>query len=137
MCSIIFDEMKLDAGVHYSRKRDEIDGFVELSEKTNRLADHALAFIIKGAVHKWQQPMAFYFSKGAASWPQMKAIIKEIVAAVVDTGLIPIALISDQGSSFQTAFKKLQEDTRGCQILAGKETGKYYIFFYNDNFHFE
>ncbi|XP_063538135.1 uncharacterized protein LOC134747440 [Cydia strobilella] len=89
MCTIIFDEMKLEAGVHYSRKQDKIDGFVELSEKTNKLADHALAFIIKGAVYKWQQPMAFYFSKGAASWPQMKVIIKEIGAAVVDAGLQP------------------------------------------------
>ncbi|XP_063385647.1 uncharacterized protein LOC134671933 isoform X3 [Cydia fagiglandana] len=122
MCSIIFDEMKLEAGVHYSRKHDNINGFVELSEKTNHLADHALAFMIKGAVYKWQQPMAYYFSEGAASGPQMKAIIKEIVAAVCETGLQPIALISDQGTSFQSAFKSLQEDTRRSQIIAGQET---------------
>ncbi|XP_047988471.1 uncharacterized protein LOC125228066 [Leguminivora glycinivorella] len=122
MCSIIFDEMKLDAGIHYSRKRDNITGFVELSEKTNHLADHALAFMIKGAVHKWQQPVAYYFSEGAASGPQMKAIIKDIVAAVCETGLQPIALISDQGTSFQSAFKSLQEETKRSQILAGQNT---------------
>lgn len=128
MCSIIFDEMKLDPGIHYSRKYDKINGFVELTEKTNHLADHALAFIIKGAVHKWQQPTAFYFSEGAASGPQMKVIIKEIVAAVCETGLQPIALISDQGTSFQSAFKSLQADTRRCKIIAGEETGTYLKF---------
>ncbi|XP_047994897.1 uncharacterized protein LOC125233078 [Leguminivora glycinivorella] len=52
----------------------------------------------------------------------MKAIIKDIVAAVCETGLQPIALISDQGTSFQSAFKSLQEETKRSQILAGQNT---------------
>lgn len=131
LCSIIFDEMKLETGVHYTKKDDNIHGFVELTEKNHHFADHALTFILKGAVQKWQQPVAFYFSEGAASGPQMKSIIKEIVAAVCDTGLQPIALISDQGTSFQSALKGLQEETRRSQILAEAQTGKTIFYYIN------
>ncbi|XP_061729211.1 uncharacterized protein LOC133534140 [Cydia pomonella] len=63
MCSIVFDEMKLEAGVHYSRKNDHINGFVESPDKTDHSADHAVAFMIKGAVHTWQRPAACCLSE--------------------------------------------------------------------------
>ncbi|XP_028158537.1 uncharacterized protein LOC114351493 [Ostrinia furnacalis] len=75
----------------------------------------------RGAVCKWQQPVAFYFTEGAVSSQNLQIILKEIVNAFVETGLLPIALVSDQGSSFQSALKTLQENIRGEQIRAGIE----------------
>ncbi|CAG9124738.1 unnamed protein product [Plutella xylostella] len=43
-----------------------------------------------------------------------------IQAAVTDTGLTPIALISDQGSSFQSAINSLLDDTKRDQLCAGE-----------------
>lgn len=115
--------MSLEAAVTYTFK-DEISGFTELSERKPQFADHALVFMIKGVVHKWQQPIAYYFCEGSTSGSELKEILKNIVTAVGDTGLIPIALVSDQGASFQSALKSLKEDTRREQILANKNTGK-------------
>lgn len=115
--------MALDPSVVYSHKNDSIHGFVELSEKSNQFADHALVFLVRGAVSKWQQAVAFYFTAGAVSSQQLQVILKDVVTAVTETGLLPIALVCDQGSSFQSALKSMQENTRGNQICAGIETG--------------
>ncbi|KAJ8710271.1 hypothetical protein PYW07_009637 [Mythimna separata] len=100
-CSILFDEVALEAALSYDKHKDIINGFVELNKKTNDFADHALVFMLRGVVHKWQQPLAFYFSVG-------------------NTGLKPLALVCDQGTAFQAALKSLQEDTRRLQIIAGE-----------------
>ncbi|CAH2035705.1 unnamed protein product, partial [Iphiclides podalirius] len=120
-CSIIFDEVALESGLTYERKQDSIIGFVELPEKTNDFADHALVFMLRGSIYKWQQPLAYYFCKGATSGFQLKTIIKDVVTAVGNTGLLPIAVVCDQGTAFQSALKSLQEDTRREQIRFGEE----------------
>lgn len=116
--------MAIEPAVTYNKKYDKIDGLVEVTNKRNDFADHALTFMLRGAVNKWQQPIAFYFTKGAASSIDMKKILKEIVEAVVETGLLPIAIICDQGASFRSAINMLQKETRESQIKAGAATGK-------------
>lgn len=80
--------------------------------------------MLRGAIYKWQQPVAFYFCKGATTAVQLKIIIKDVVAAVTDAGLLPVALVCDQGTAFQSALKSLQEDSRKDQILAGEHVGE-------------
>lgn len=46
--------------------------------------------MLRGVVQKWQQPVAFYFCKGATSRIELKKNIKEVVAAVAKTGLLPL-----------------------------------------------
>lgn len=126
-CSIIFDEIALQPGLTYTNK-DNIKGFVHLREKTNDLADHALVFMIKGAVAKWHQPIAYYFCKGSTPGHELKNILNDIVSAVGESGLIPIALISDQGSSFQSTFNILQNESRGEHGNTGKVSDIYTFF---------
>ncbi|XP_063361838.1 uncharacterized protein LOC134650837 [Cydia amplana] len=121
-CSIIFDEVKLEPGLDYQKGMDHINGFVHLNKKTNNFADHALAFMVRGAIHKWQQPVAYYFCEGATKNEELRVILKTLIGAVIDTGLIPVAVISDQGQSFQSALKGLMEETRSDQIKAGNPT---------------
>lgn len=117
--------MALEAALtyYYESHKDVITGFVELSEKTSDFADHALVFMLRGVVQKWQQPLVFYFCKGATSGVQLKAIIKNIIVAVGDTGLIPVELICHQGTAFQSALKSLQADTQREQLIAGEKSG--------------
>ncbi|CAK1601872.1 unnamed protein product, partial [Parnassius mnemosyne] len=119
-CSILFDEVALEVAVSYDKHKDLISGFVELNKKTSDFADHALVFMLRGVVHKWQQPLAFYFCKGATSGVELKDIIKDMITAVGNTGLRPVALVCDQGTAFQSALKSLQEDTRREQIISGE-----------------
>ncbi|RVE50120.1 hypothetical protein evm_005326 [Chilo suppressalis] len=121
-CSILFDEVALDSGVNYNRYKDVINGFVHLNERINEYADHALVFMLRGAVHKWQQPITFFFCKGATSSYQLKKIMKDLVTAVSNAGLIPLALICDQGTSFVASLKSLQEETKREQSICNEIT---------------
>lgn len=116
--------MALEAGVNYDRHKDVINGFVHLNNKTNEYADHALVFMLRGAVYKWQQPVAFYFCKGATTGYQLKEILKDIIVSISNAGLLPIALVCDQGSAFQSSLKSLQEDTRRMQTCNGERNSK-------------
>ncbi|XP_041968497.1 uncharacterized protein LOC121740625 isoform X2 [Aricia agestis] len=120
-CSILFDEMALGMGLSYNSKDDKIHGFVELTGRKNKFADHVLVFMARGAVHKWQQPIAYYFCEGATSGPELKKIIKDIVSAIADIDLKPIVLGCDQGTAFQSAVRNLQEETRREQLLRNEE----------------
>lgn len=119
----MFDEMALEPSLTFDQKQDKIDGFVHLIEKTSQFADHALVFMLRGAVYKWQQPVAFYFCEGQTKMLDLKTIIKSITAAVTEAGLLPIALVSDQGSSFQSALNSLLFDTKESQLRAGVNVG--------------
>lgn len=123
LCSIVFDEMSLEAALSYDDKRDKINGYVELNEKKNKFADHALVFMLRGAIFKWQQPVAFYYCEGATSGLELKNILRDITTAVVQCGLKPIALICDQGSAFQSAINGFKADTKRDQILSNQEPG--------------
>lgn len=119
--------MALETAVTYSANKDNIVGFEDLNGKTDNFADHVVVFMLRGAVSKWQQPVAFYFCEGATSSLQLKGIIKEIIAAVTETGIKPIALVSDQGTNFQSALNLILEDTRTNRLRAGETFGKWYI----------
>ncbi|XP_061717599.1 uncharacterized protein LOC133525327 [Cydia pomonella] len=81
----------------YQKGMDHINGFVHLNKKTNNFADHALAFMVRGAIHKWQQPIAYYFCEGATKIEELRVILKTVIGAVIDTGLLPVAVVCDQG----------------------------------------
>ncbi|CAK1597648.1 unnamed protein product [Parnassius mnemosyne] len=112
--------MAIETALTYAAHKDNIVGFVDLNGKINEFADHALVFMLRGAVFKWQQLVAFYFCEGATSSLQLKKIIKNIISALTDIGLKPIALVSDQGSSFQSAVNSLLDDTKREQLRAGE-----------------
>lgn len=123
LCSIIFDEMSLDTALTYEKHRDSVSGFVELQEKQCKFADHALVFMLRGAVYKWQQPICFYYCQGATPALELKSILKQLVDAVVNLGLNPIATICDQGAAFRSALKLLKQETKRDQILQNLNPG--------------
>lgn len=116
--------MSLGTGLSYNSKSDQINGFVDLDERRGRFADHVLVFMLRGAVHKWQQPIAFFFCEGATSGPDIKRILKEIVPAIEETGLKPLVLGCDQGAAFQSAIRSMQDETRRLQISRNEHPGK-------------
>lgn len=116
--------MALETGLSYNKKKDKIDGFTELQERSDKYADHALVFMLRGAIQKWKQPIAYYFCEGATKGPEMKAIIKNVVSALVEIGLKPIAFVCDQSSAFQSALRSLSEDTLREKTQCNERTGE-------------
>jgi hypothetical protein len=62
-CMLMFDEVSLSLGLHYCSRRDSVHGFFDYGGANRRLqvADHALAFIVKGIHKKWKQVVWYSF----------------------------------------------------------------------------
>ena len=64
--------------------------------KSEALADHAIAFVMHGIVHRWKQPFAFFFSCGPICAATMKMLLCDMIGSlqkirltvVVATGII-------------------------------------------------
>lgn len=128
--------MALTPNLSFERSKDKINGFVDLNDRSSEFADHALVFLLRGSVHKWQQPVAYYFCAGATSGAQLKNILKDVVTAVSEAGLKPLALVCDQGSAFQSALNSLKQETRREQISSEANFGKSTYFFMSNIYFF-
>ena len=62
--SLIFDEMALKSALVYNNGLDIIEGFEDLGElgSSHFVADHALAFMVRGLYTKWKQPLAYFLT---------------------------------------------------------------------------
>ncbi|CAG4931822.1 unnamed protein product [Parnassius apollo] len=112
LCTIVFDEVSLTPHLTFNEKDDIINGFVDIAgERKLKYCDHALVFMLRGICSPWRQSVAFYFCEGTVSAAELQCILKQIVPQVIQTGLIPLGLVCDQGSTFRTAIRRLREDT--------------------------
>ncbi|KAJ0169483.1 hypothetical protein K1T71_015070 [Dendrolimus kikuchii] len=78
--------------------------------------------MIRGAVYRWQQPICFYFCQGSTIAIYLKAIIEKVTLELIRAGLFPVAFISDQGASFRSTLRQMQENTRRQQLISGCKT---------------
>lgn len=113
-CSLIFDEVSLSEGLHYNESLDKIEGFEDFGHlgRTDKIANHALVFLVRGLVVKWKQPVAFYFCRDTTPTDKLKILIKEVINALQMAGLRVVATVCDQGSTNQAAIKALVAETR-------------------------
>lgn len=113
-CTFMFDEMALEAGLHYDKHKDCIFGLEDFgnSRRQPSFADHVLTFMIRGIRKKYKQPICFYFVKGTTKTQELKMCIEEVVCNVLSTGLNVVATISDQGATNVAAINLLSEETR-------------------------
>lgn len=128
LCTIVFDEIALTPHLNYNEKQDEINGFFDVAgERKMKFCDHALVFMIRGVCTSWRQTVAFYFLEATVSSAALQNILKQIVAQVAQTGLIPMGIVCDQGSTFRTAIKKIREDTIKKRNIQNEKDGEFSI----------
>lgn len=126
MCTIVFDEVALTPHLTYNEKYDKIFGFVDVNgTRKNKFCDHALVFMLRGICSSWRQCVAYYFCEGTVSAAELKNIMKQIVSEVGKTGLIPLGLVCDQGSTFRSAIKQLREETSPTRNVQDVRDGMY------------
>ncbi|CAG4968771.1 unnamed protein product [Colias eurytheme] len=73
--------------------------------------------MLKGVCSNWRQPTLFFFCEGTTAGATVVRILKEVVTKVSESGLIPLALVCDQGSTFRTAINMLKLETARKRIL--------------------
>ena len=105
---IAIDEMKIREGLTYDKGRDVIEGYCG---ENNRLASHALVFMVRGIVDKWKQSVGYFLSSGPMSGTEIKKILLDCIARLDMIGLTAMAVIGDQGSNNQNLFSTILKAT--------------------------
>ncbi|KAL5237012.1 hypothetical protein ACI65C_004422 [Semiaphis heraclei] len=112
-CVILFDEVSLEAQLHYDHNVGSIMGFEDNSlERTQNFADHSLVFMIKGITKKYKQPMSYTFCQSSTNKHDLANQIRMVIQAVTSVGLKVVASICDQGTSNSAAIRVLNNYTK-------------------------
>lgn len=120
LCTLIFDEVAVEAGLYFNRAR--IVGFEDFGYKqTNMIADHALVFMIKSIKGKYKQPICFTFCRSCTKKEDLKKIIIDIIREIHKTGLTIVATICDQSQTNISVVNSLKEDTKRIYLRQGIE----------------
>jgi hypothetical protein len=107
--SLVFDEIQLSKGLQYCAVNDEMVGCVDLGRqnRSNKLAKHALVFLIQGLHLKFKQPIVYYFTENSIPSIKLKEIIAMLIEELQGIGFKPVATICDQGSTNRKAISDL------------------------------
>ncbi|KAG7298322.1 hypothetical protein JYU34_017922 [Plutella xylostella] len=122
LCTLIFDEMALSPHFDYSKKRDDIVGFVNNGHETrNQIADHALVFMIRGISKNYKQPICYTFCSGSTKKDDLAVLIKTLIRKLNSVGFNVLATVCDQGTSNVSAINSLIEQTKMEYVKKGEE----------------
>jgi hypothetical protein len=92
----------------FNQKLDCIEGFEDYgTERTCRIANHALLFMVRGLHRKWKQPVAYYFIRGSTKANLLERFLKEVLGACQDAGLRVVATVRDMGANNVKALRLL------------------------------
>lgn len=122
LCILLFDEMSIAPHFDYNQRRDEISGFVNnLESRKNKLADHALVFLIRGVQKNYKQPISYTFCSGSTNSAELATQIKVVIRKLHSVGLHVLATVCDQGASNVSAINSLIQETRSDYLRKNKE----------------
>jgi hypothetical protein len=108
-CTLLFDEISLCQGFHYERVQQYLSGFEDIGHlgRTNKAANHALVFMVRGVRKQWKQVIAYYFTSKTIQTANLKFLIKEIISQLQGIGLNVLATVCDQGPTNCAALREL------------------------------
>ncbi|CAI6351086.1 unnamed protein product [Macrosiphum euphorbiae] len=128
-CVILFDEVSLEAQLHYDHNVGNIMGFEDNGlGRTQNFADHSLVFMIKGITKKYKQPMSYTFCQSSTNKHDLANQIRKVIQAVTSVGLKVVATICDQGTSNSAAIRVLHNYTKEYYLRRNENN-------YDDNFY--
>lgn len=108
-CVVCYDEMSIMKALEYSKKYDLIEGFEDLGGKhrTNKLANYALVFLVRGLYSNWKVPVAYFLSHNSVKAENLQLLVKAVINKLFANGLLPKAVVCDQATTNQKVFKAL------------------------------
>ena len=104
-----FDEMQVRPKLTYIPGQDCVEGYEDLGElgKVERLADHAMVFMVRGLTTKWKQPIGYFLSCGPAPARVTQPLLESAVRQLREAGFIVVATVCDMGTPNQDLYRKL------------------------------
>ena len=111
--ALVFDEMSLKTSLVYNHGLDKIEGFEDLGElgSSHFVADHSLVFMVRGLLHKWKQPLAYFLTAGTVKPDQLQKLTRTCITKLKEIGLDVKVLICDQGTNNRSFLQKLEGAT--------------------------
>ncbi|CAI6371562.1 unnamed protein product [Macrosiphum euphorbiae] len=108
-CIILHDEISIMTVIKYNKSIDLIEGFEDLIPlgRTSKEAKHALVIMVRGLYKNWKFPLCYFLAKNGVNGNNLSILIKESVKCILDVGLLPTAIVCDQGTQNQKLFKLL------------------------------
>lgn len=111
LCIITFDEMSIQSGQFFQDGR--IYGIVDYgktptgsNDREDKVAKHALAFMARGLISNWQQPLGYFFVGSGTKANKLEELVRRSIEAVEGSGGIVIGLVCDQAPVNVTVYKK-------------------------------
>ncbi len=95
--------MATEESLTYDKARDIVDGFCS---SEHHLANHAIAFMVKGVSQKWKQPVGYFLSSGPMGGTEMKGHWLKCLDKLQDIGLDVKRVVCDQGSNNRNLYQK-------------------------------
>lgn len=124
MCTLMFDEVFLDAGLTYNIKNDQVDGFHDTGlERKLQFADHAFVMMLRGVRKCWKQPICYYFVANGLSAAMIQRELKTTIRKLQEIGLTVMATVCDQACSNIAGINMLIKETRQT-YLRRKDTNR-------------
>lgn len=108
VCILMWDEVSIKSNVTYDIRGDIICGLEDWgNNRTNKVADHALVFMLRGLHTGWKLPVSYNFCDKTTNKSQLMRCIKEHILKISAAGFSIVATVCDQGSSNISAIKEL------------------------------
>ena len=86
--ALVFDEMTIKHGLVYNAGTDTIEGFEDFGDigQTRYVANHAIAFMVRGLASKWKQPIGYFLSSGPIKSTVLQSLIRSYLSKLDETG---------------------------------------------------
>ena len=96
--SLVFHYMSIKQAFE---KCNTIEGFEDFAfiGQTKYIANHVIAFVVRGLASKWKQPLGYFLSSGPIKSTILKSLTKECIGKLEKMGLNVVAILCDQGSN--------------------------------------
>jgi len=113
VCILMWDEISIQSNIMYDVQKDIIYGYEDWgNNRTSKVADHALVFMLRGLNTRWKMPISYNFCAKTTNTAQLIRCIKEHIHKINKAGFHIVATVCDQGASNTAAIKKLILQTR-------------------------
>ncbi|XP_067203193.1 uncharacterized protein, partial [Linepithema humile] len=126
VCILMWDEVSIQSSVTYDIRKDIICGLEDWgTNRTAKVADHALVFMLRGLNSGWKLPISYSFCSKQTNTAQLLRCIKKHIQDVNKAGFYIVSTVCDQGSSNVAAIKELLLRTNIKQRLENRTESKY------------
>ena len=88
--SLVWDEMSVKKSLQFNKQRMKFDGLIDygdinIKQKSDKLADHALVLMFRPYREKWVQPIGVYATSGAASAEVIQSLVLRAIMTLEKT----------------------------------------------------